>query len=424
MKKCLILLTSCFPFDNKETFLENEIFFHQDYFEKIIILAQELSVGKMYARNIPENAEAYNIALKKKTIARAGDFLRGAVRLLKPSEAAKADFDRIGKSIPRRVFCEYFEQRAQRQFIENLKIIKNIDFDSFDEIVIYSYWFFANCRTGIILKKYFESKGHKVKLISRAHGYDLYEYANSLNYLPLRSAMAQDVDKIYTCSSNGCRYLKNRIPEYADKIEASYLGTFDRGVSVNNDVFHVVTCSRTTKVKRLDKLVNSLACLRNATDKKVLWTHIGDGPLQEEIKLLSKEKLDFIDVEFMGDMDNSQVMAYYSTHPVSLFINVSISEGLPVAIMEAISFGIPVLATDVGGTGEIVVDGVDGYLLNSKFTNEEFIVKFFSILNADDEVYMRMRKNAREIWEEKFNAEKNYPEFCKKISETEEKIMA
>ncbi|MCQ2470815.1 MAG: glycosyltransferase [Clostridia bacterium] len=403
--------------------MESEIFFHSENFNKILILAQELSQGSLPVRTIPDNAEAFNIATKNKKIARFYDILRGGLRILHPSEASKTDLELIKKSFQKRIFCEYFEQRAQRQYKENLRILKKFDFSHYDEIVIYSYWFFANCRSGVLLKKYFENQGLKVKLVSRAHGYDLYEYANSLNYLPLRGAMAQEVDKIYTCSSNGCRYLRNRIPEYKDKIEASYLGTFDRGITNYSETFHVVTCSRTVRIKKLDRLIEAIACLKNQTEKKVVWTHIGDGPLQKKIKKLSSKKLDFIDVEFLGYMNNAQVMEYYSTHPVSLFINVSKSEGLPVSIMEANSFGIPILATDVGGTGEIVVDGVNGFLLNSKFTNEEFIVKFFSILNADDEVYQRMRKNAREIWEKNFDAEKNYPEFCKKISETEE-VMA
>ena len=42
------------------------------------------------------------------------------------------------------------------------------------------------------------------------------------------------------------------------------------------------------------------------------------------------------------------------SQPIDIFINVSSSEGLPVAIMEAISFDIPIIATNVGGTSEIV----------------------------------------------------------------------
>ena len=415
MNKCLILLTSCFPFDNKETFLENEINFLSKSFDKIIILAQELSPSVTKARRIPENSDAYNISEKKKQYARYGDILRGGLKFFSPSDACKSDKDRIGKSISKKVFCEYFEQRSQRQFKESINILKKYNFSDFDEIVIYSYWFFANCRTGILIKKYFESQGLNAKVYSRAHGYDLYDYVNKLNYLPLRAYMARDVEKVFTCSQNGCNYLKAMIPEYSDKIKCSYLGTFDNGLSSYDKTFHFVTCSRTVEVKCLDRLVDAIASLKDSVGE-VYWTHIGDGPLQDKIKALCEEKLDFMNYEFVGNLTYSQVKEYYKTHPVNLFINASRSEGLPVSIMEALSFGIPILATNVGGTNEIVHDGINGYLLEKDYTNEEFIEKFKLFYNAEEEKYKTLRSNARRVWETKFNAEDNYPKFCSLIS--------
>lgn len=423
MNKCLILLTSCFPYDTKETFIENEINFHSKHFEKIIILAQELSPSVTDARPIPDNADAFNIAKKDKKIARYGDVLKGGLRFLTPSDACKSDKARIGKSISKKVFCEYFEQRSQRQFKESLDILKKYDFTQFDEVVIYSYWFFANCRTAILLKEYLKSFGINAKVYSRAHGYDLYDYVNKLNYLPLRAYMAKDVEKIFTCSENGSNYLKEIIPEYADKIECSYLGTVDNGLSYYDKTFHFVTCSRTVEVKRLDRLIEAISALKDNVGE-IYWTHIGDGPMQEKIKSLCNEKLGFMNVEFLGNLNYSQVNEYYRTHPVNLFVNASRSEGLPVSIMEAISFGIPVLATDVGGTGEIIKDGVNGYLLNKNYTDEEFVGKFKIFYNADDEKIKSLRNNARKIWEANFSAENNYPRFCSMIANTEiEKVL-
>lgn len=57
-------------------------------------------------------------------------------------------------------------------------------------------------------------------------------------------------------------------------------------------------------------------------------------------------------------------MFCYSEHPVDVFINLSTNEGVPVSIMEAISFDIPIVATDVGGTSEIVTDET-GILVSS-----------------------------------------------------------
>ena len=61
-----------------------------------------------------------------------------------------------------------------------------------------------------------------------------------------------------------------------------------------------------------------------------------------------------------GNVDNAALLEDYITENYYLFVNVSSSEGIPVSIMEASSVGIPCLATDVGGTGEIISDGVNG----------------------------------------------------------------
>ena len=81
----------------------------------------------------------------------------------------------------------------------------------------------------------------------------------------------------------------------------------------------------------------------------------------------------------------------------------STSEGVPVSIMEAMSFGIPILATDVGSTAEEVPKQV-GELLSPNPTIEEITAKIHLILNSN--------YYPREFWKENYNAKKNYSEFA------------
>ena len=104
-------------------------------------------------------------------------------------------------------------------------------------------------------------------------------------------------------------------------------------------------------------------------------------------------------------------MNYYENNSIDLFINVSESEGLPFSIIEAFSAGIPALATDVGGTSEIVKARKNGILLNERPTAEEVStsIKYFAQLDADSkEVYSRI---AYETWSKSFQADKNFREF-------------
>lgn len=415
MKKCLIILTSEFPYSSGEPFLESEIKYQKKCFDKIIILSQDLDSTVTQARSVPDGVEFFNISKKSKLSARTGDVLGGVLRLLNKCNICAEDREKCN-SIVKKIFSNYFEQRAIRQFNESIEILQKYDFSQFDEVMVYSYWFFVTCRIGSLIKKWLADKGIKASLISRAHRYDLYENANSLNFLPYRNTLASECDKIYVCSEQGAEHLKNVIPNYKDKVKTAYLGTIDHGTSFSSSTFHIVSCSRISGVKRLDKLIDSLASLRG-TGHEIYWTHIGDGKDRQRLASRAEKELSFMNTEFVGSMSNTDVYNYYKEHPVSLFVNVSSSEGLPVSIMEAMSFGIPVLATDVGGTCEIVKDGFNGMLLPQNFTDFEFGQKLTSFLNMKKDEYAVFRENAREYWKQNFDAEKNYDIFSREISQ-------
>ena len=110
------------------------------------------------------------------------------------------------------------------------------------------------------------------------------------------------------------------------------------------------------------------------------------------------------------------MLELYSHRPFDVFINVSGNEGLPVSIMEAASFGIPSIATDVCGTGEIVLNGKTGVLIPADFQNNLLAaaIKDFALISRGE--YIALRHNARKNWEENFRAKDNYSRFAQEIS--------
>ena len=64
--------------------------------------------------------------------------------------------------------------------------------------------------------------------------------------------------------------------------------------------------------------------------------------------------------KFTGELDHAGVMAMLRMSDI--FVNPSYSEGLPTSVMEAASVGLPIIATDVGGTNEIIEDDKSGLL--------------------------------------------------------------
>ena len=416
MKKCLIVLCSAYPFSLDDTFLETEIWFHEKNFEKIIIFATDVNPDEKILREIPANVECYNVSTKPQKRGKIGFAFKGMLNLFKKSDYRAMEKDAINGDIRRKVFLEYFISRASCQYRECEKILKNYDFSQYDGVMIYSYWLFISSMMGIMIKKNISNTCNNVKLITRAHRYDLYEDVNKLKYLPLRKYLLENMDAVFPCSVDGENTLKEKYPEYGDKIKHSYLGTFDKGSSrASENEFNIVSCARTIKVKRIEKIIDALSLLKGKDTKKITWTHIGDGEDQENVKKLAEEKLGFMDVKLVGEKSNSDVYEYYKTNSVDLFINTSFSEGVPVSIMEAISFGIPVLATDVGGVSEIIEDGYNGWLIDPDFTDAELAEKIKKISECNAQEIKKFRLNARSFWETHYDAENNYTLFADRL---------
>ncbi len=128
------------------------------------------------------------------------------------------------------------------------------------------------------------------------------------------------------------------------------------------------------------------------------------------LKLGIKELPLNIKVELLGYKQNAEVIQFYKNYSVDLFINVSSSEGLPVSIMEAASFGIPIIATNAGGNHEIV-NSKTGILIPIKFEPKELSDHITSFLTQSQTDILNFRLNARKKYENELDAKINYLNF-------------
>ncbi|MGZ4090243.1 MAG: glycosyltransferase, partial [Bacteroidia bacterium] len=139
------------------------------------------------------------------------------------------------------------------------------------------------------------------------------------------------------------------------------------------------------------------------------------GPLAAELKEQIKKRRKGLDIELHGFVSNKEIIEFYMTSYVDLFINASTSEGVPVSIMEALSFGIPVIATNVGGTSELVDDAV-GKLVKADINELELSSELAHFLKLSKEEVALIREGARMRFIEKASAEKNYELFYKQLT--------
>lgn len=280
-------------------------------------------------------------------------------------------------------------------------------------IVLYTYWFDA-ATLGMALTR---RRRSNLPIVTRAHGYDIYEDRRSSNLHPVRSKVLDSLDGVFVVSEHGCAYLRTRYPEASRKFHLSRLGVEDPGFVASpscDGVLRVVSCSFVVPVKRLHLLIEGLTRLSHANPElQVEWTHIGDGPLRSQLMTCAELVLPrTVQWRFLGELANPDVLAFYKTHPVDVFANCSEAEGIPVAIMEAQSCGIPVVATKVGGTPEIV-NSSNGVLLSANPRPEEVASALASFANLEWAAPKRI--NSRETWRISANANVNYTHFAQQL---------
>lgn len=254
--------------------------------------------------------------------------------------------------------------------------------------------------------------------VTRTHGGDLYEERGSLAVATLfRNYQLGGLDAVYSVSEGGTRYLQERYPSHRDRFHTSYLGTADHGVApmpCSMDTLVIVSCARVRNVKRVHLIGQALELVEGISAR---WVHFGGTARSERDPAVAQfmrsvdrlRQRPNIEVELMGHMENDAIMDWYRHHPVHCFVSMSSTEGIPVSMMEAISFGIPVLSTDVGGCREIVNERTG--MLIPLDTSVEEVARIIEGFGQTRFVTSETRAEVRGYWQEKFNAERNYREF-------------
>lgn len=149
-------------------------------------------------------------------------------------------------------------------------------------------------------------------------------------------------------------------------------------------------------VGRFIPLKNQI-CLLRAVDflpesyKQRINVHFfGDGDCKDKLTSFSDENLSNVSVKFHG-MVQDRNFIYNS---FDLLIVTSETEGLSLAIMEAMAFGIPVIATDVGGNSRLVKNVENGWLFS--FNEEQSLANLIKNILDDMSDYDRFAVKARE----------------------------
>lgn len=414
--KHIILLDTAFPYEKVEPFLESEISYYPQNVKVYIatcLLKDDSNARKIENENVSLlglNRNIHNVHLRKLLKFWQAIFVIRNKYFFQEIRKLIAD-----KRLNFRTFqsLTLFLSEGDRLFRKIKKLVAKLNIDN-NDILFYSYWMHVHSYVAVRLKEVFPGSS----AITRCHGYDLYEYRSTDGYIPMRHYILPRLDKIYTISKDGMDYLNCKYNNISKNIEIARLGTKDCGINPYNakSLFNIVSCSWMVPIKRIDRIIEALAKIK---DIEIKWTHFGNGVMYDEIKQQANDKLPKnILFNMPGGVSNINILEYYKNNSVGIFINVSEHEGIPVSIMEAISFGIPIIATNVGGVSEIVKDRYNGLLLEKDFTDEDLIIAIRKFFNMEKAKYNKYRANAREYWNMNYNADNTYSSFVDKILKT------
>jgi glycosyltransferase involved in cell wall biosynthesis len=410
--RTLIFFTSQFPFGSGETFVENEFPFLAAAFDRIFIISNKTDGPQ--TRSIPPAIDIIRIPYSSSFPYKAA----ALAHIFSPVILNELNFIRqklnlpLNRQILSALFTSYAKAFETASFINRLIVDYKIELNG---ALFYSYWM-NDIAAGIAL---FKSRNKQAKAICRAHGWDVYFERHQPPYLPLRNFIVQHLNACYCISENGQAYIKNLCSfSNVENVRLSRLGTLNQqGLrsTANGNKLTIVSCSGIIALKRINLIIDSLALLKGFD---VEWIHFGSGMLEKSMQTLAAEKLSslqHVKYRFAGQFSNPELLAWYAVNSIDLFINVSTTEGLPVSMMEAGSFGIPVIATNVGGVSEIIEHGQNGFLVpgNAIAAQVAEQIEFFYHLQQVQKE--KMRQCAIEKWDSKFNAQKNYGNFINSI---------
>jgi glycosyltransferase involved in cell wall biosynthesis len=244
-----------------------------------------------------------------------------------------------------------------------------------------------------------------VPIVSRVHGGDLYSEAHGWTSLPQQRRALDSANLIASVSQHGHRYLQEKFPLSGPKLATRRLGipptemTVGRSESI--DGIRLLSVSSIDANKRVD-LIAEVVHELGRLGCKVTWTHLGTGPDRAHVERMLADPPRTVAVRFPGQVSVAEVHRELASGD-GVFINLSLSEGAPVSLMEAQRAGMPVVATRVGGTPEVAPAN-----LNELVDPTDSVASIARAVMRAAARPSSERAERRDYWARHFNADMNY----------------
>lgn len=243
--------------------------------------------------------------------------------------------------------------------------------------------------------------------ITTLHGSDVTILGSDPSYEPANTMSIEASDAITTVSKYMAEEAKNTlriekeihvIPNFVnhEEFQPAPCQIIDSPKPRGITLIHV---SNFRPVKRVDDLVYCM-CIITKNDPNAQLILVGDGPERPRVERL----IDRLDLRKNVTMTGYRSDVAQIMNCADVFLLSSETENAPLTILEAMSCGLPVIATNVGGIPEQVQDGVNGFLVSLK--NPEMIAESVLKLANDDRLLSKMGETARKTVLERYTKDR------------------
>ena len=277
---------------------------------------------------------------------------------------------------------------------KNYSILKQI-YKKNPDVTINNTRFFPIC---FMTAKF--SKKFRVKVIHIEHG-TCYPQMES----KFKSFLAKFYDRTFGrwtialanqtigISGAAAEFAKNLGAENPEVIHNSVDTDFFRPRIDSQSTSQITFVGRLIEAKGIQDLIQVFKAIPN---KNLILNITGKGFYDVALKEMAKSDAR---IKFLGEKDQAGIREILEASDI--FVNPSYSEGLPTSVLEAGAMGLAVIATDVGGTGEIIDDGKNGFLFKPK--DQKTLKEKLSYLINNQEEREQMGRALRQKIENKFD---------------------
>jgi len=198
------------------------------------------------------------------------------------------------------------------------------------------------------------------------------------------------------------KHLKNFILNlgFKNKIEIINNGVFIPEENTNiftNDQINITIVSRLVSHKNIEKIIKAISDLNSPL---INLNIIGDGPELNQLQKISLESNNKDNIIFHGKLNRDDINHIFLKSDI--YIQASNYEGLPHSLLEAMSYGIPVLCTPVGECKEILGNEDRGYILDLPVSKNNIKSKISQIIGEKD-IANKKGERGKDFINEKYN---------------------